>query len=65
LVGVNGFWQWGGAPNSPLVYSDIVTSARSYENMNWDLDNPNEKLNFSHFPTGQGGGGSLLNWDSE
>eukprot|EP01119_Soliformovum_irregulare_P017503 TRINITY_DN5221_c0_g1_i1.p1 TRINITY_DN5221_c0_g1~~TRINITY_DN5221_c0_g1_i1.p1 ORF type:complete len:662 (+),score=138.41 TRINITY_DN5221_c0_g1_i1:156-1988(+) len=65
LLGVNGIWQWGGSANSLTNYTSFTSNGRNYHDPTWDLDNPNQILNFSHWPTGQGAQGTWLNWDDE
>lgn len=71
LLGVNGIWGWAtntwsdqlDSTRGPLLYQRVASHARNYENMNWDVTDPDTPPDFDNMP------GSLaqtwLDWDRE
>lgn len=74
LLGVNGYWGWGRKMYSdmlkegegPSLFSPISSHARNYHDLTWDLNSPDETIDFEAMKNGRGTPAKeWLNWDKE
>ena len=73
LLGVNGYWGWGGnayshlqAPGSgPDRYVPVAGHARNYHDMTWDVTDPDERIDFGRMVTKGTPANEWLDWDKE
>ena len=73
LLGVNGYWGWGGnqysflqaATDGPARYAGVVGHARNYHDLTWDLTDPDERIDFDRMATAGTPANAWLDWDKE
>ncbi|MBI9035950.1 MAG: hypothetical protein JEZ03_15930 [Bacteroidales bacterium] len=74
LMGVNVFWGMGkntysdqqGDMSTSVLLADVFTHIRSYHNMDWDVNSPQQRPDYISKTNGRGiGSMPWLNWDKE
>ena len=73
MLGVNGYWSWGtdqysfllGEKEGPRRYADFMSHARNYHDMTWDLNDPDQGIDFSKMKNSGTPAKEWVNWDTE
>lgn len=73
LLGVNGYWSWGtdkyssllGKDAGPHLYAKVATHARNYHDLTWDIESPNQAVDYSKMKIQGTKPKEWLDWDRE
>ncbi|MEZ4953508.1 MAG: hypothetical protein R2825_08020 [Saprospiraceae bacterium] len=73
LLGVNGYWSWGtdkyssllGKDAGPHLYARVASHARNYHDLTWDVETPDQAVDFSKMKTQGTKPKEWLDWDRE
>lgn len=73
MLGVNGYWSWGHNTFSsllkpgegPALYQPVSSHGRNYHDLTWDLQTPDQPIDFSTMKTKGTPAKEWLNWDRE
>ena len=73
MLGVNGYWGWGHNSYSSMLksgqgadlYQPLSSHARNYHDLSWDLQFPDQPIDFSKMATNGTPAKEWLDWDRE
>ena len=73
MLGVNGYWSWGtdqysyllGKKEGPRRYAGMMSHARNYHDMTWDITDPDQAIDFSKMKDNGTPAKEWVNWDLE
>lgn len=73
MLGVNGYWSWGtdkyshllGKNEGPRKFKNLISHARNYHDLTWDINHPNEPIDFSKMKENGTPAKNWVNWDLE
>lgn len=73
LLGVNGYWSWGtdkyssllGKDQGPHLYASVSSHARNYHDLTWDIEGPDQTVDFSKMKNQGTKPKEWLDWDRE
>ena len=73
ILGVNGYWSWGtdqysfllGKEEGPRRFKNLMSHARNYHDMTWDITAPGQPIDFSKMKEKGTPAKEWVNWDLE
>ena len=73
MLGINGYWSWGtdqyshllGENEGPRKFKHLISHARNYHDMTWDVLDPGQPIDFSKMSEHGTPAKDWVNWDLE
>ena len=73
MLGVNGYWSWGtdkcsymlGENEGPRRFKNLASHARNYHDLTWDINAPDEPIDFGEMKEKGTPAKDWVNWDLE